>query len=148
MNTRNLILTIMGATALTPGASPAASLGPAVISSGAARLDNGSLVNLGQPLVVLAGAASGDYAPGLLPALNPTRPSHPPFALTPAGAWASNGFTISFTGRAGTDYVLWASTNLTLWSPIRTNRPSTAEVLFQDSSSGKFPWRFYRVSAP
>jgi len=108
-------------------------------------LDNGSLVNLGQPLIVLAGASTGAVTPGLLPIIRATQSSHPPFTIMPAGRWSPNGFSLSFIGQAGTDYVLWASTNLNLWTPILTNRASRSEVLLQDSSAAQQPWRFYRV---
>lgn len=144
MNTRNIL--ILTGLVLTLNMH-AASLGPAVISAGAARLDNGSLVNLGQPLAVLAGAPGGDYAPGLLPALLAAAPPHPPFAIAPAGGWSPEGFRVTFTGQPGRDYVLWASTNLTDWARVQTNHAATSSVVLEDAAAGRYPWRFYRVES-
>src|SRR5688572_7174323 len=59
----------------------AQSLGPMAISAGAARLDNGSFVNIGQPWVGLMSGPNGKaVAAGLIPAIlgSQPRPNHAP----------------------------------------------------------------------
>jgi uncharacterized repeat protein (TIGR03806 family) len=64
--------------------------------------------------------------------------------------FSSQGFTnhvfqLQFTGAAGSNYVLEASTNLTSWVPISTNVAPTNIFGLIDPGASNFPYRFYRV---
>ena len=59
MNTRNRVPHTLCVMLAMSNVVQAASLGPAVIAAGAARLASGSLVTLGQPFVALAGSGNG-----------------------------------------------------------------------------------------
>lgn len=65
--------------------------------------------------------------------LNPSRPS--------CGA-----FSLHLTGTAGRAFVLYASTNLTDWTPILTNRSSSETFDFTDTEATTNKCRFFRVS--
>ena len=45
----------------------------------------------------------------------------------------------------GPDYVILASTNLTIWAGIATNTPSALPFQHTDPTTGAFSNRFYRV---
>ncbi|HEU6447932.1 MAG TPA: chitobiase/beta-hexosaminidase C-terminal domain-containing protein [Verrucomicrobiae bacterium] len=58
----------------------------------------------------------------------------------------SNGvFELGFSGVAGSNYVLQASTNLINWKPLSTNTASTNLFKLYDPDATNFPVRFYRV---
>jgi hypothetical protein len=46
----------------------------------------------------------------------------------------------------GCAVVIYASTNLHLWTPIYTNPPTTGAIQFLDSSATNYPLRFYRAA--
>jgi hypothetical protein len=52
---------------------------------------------------------------------------------------------MAFTGAAGSNYVLLASTNLINWTPLMTNPATTNVFDFTDAGATNFPDRFYRV---
>jgi len=61
-------------------------------------------------------------------------------------AFASNQvFQMGFSGVAGDNYVLEASTDLVNWTPLYTNAPTTNLFNLMDSNAVAFPHRFYRV---
>lgn len=126
----------------------AAQLAPAAISAGAARLDNGSLANIGQPLVGVFGSpASGiGGSAGIVSALRRTiGPPTPNFeSVTFRGA---NGVRIALETEPGWMYEIEASIDLINWTPIwATNAPS-GSVIFEDVDAFRFERRFYRVLA-
>jgi hypothetical protein len=58
----------------------------------------------------------------------------------------SNGvFHLSLSAAKGSNYVLEASTNLTLWTPLVTNVPSTNLFDLIDTDATNYQNRFYRV---
>jgi hypothetical protein len=69
------------------------------------------------------------------------------FGMSPASLlWTSNGMQLGLDGSAGHGpIILYASTNLTFWTPIFTNPPVTGELKFLDPDATNFPLRFYRA---
>ena len=61
--------------------------------------------------------------------------------------FSSNGFSITLDGQAGVEYVLEASTNLNLWTPVRTNYGTGGPLELRDSATGGYRYRFYRAKA-
>ncbi len=58
----------------------------------------------------------------------------------------SNGvFQMQFSGPAGSNYVLQASSDLTNWVSIGTNTPLSTPFYLTDSGATNYPRRFYRV---
>jgi len=67
-----------------------------------------------------------------------------PLILSDFGIVAKQfGFTLS--GESNQVVIVEASTNLSNWSPLRTNTLGTLSIPFSDSASSNFPDRFYRV---
>ncbi len=135
------------AVVLTAAAYGQGTVGPATLCAGAARLNNGSLVCLGQPFVGLSQAAGGALTlnAGVVPALVAAGQTSAPFPLSPTYDAQGGSFQVSFYGVAGRNYVFQASTNLTHWVALRTNTAGPGPVVFQDSQAGLFRRRFYRV---
>jgi hypothetical protein len=118
----------------------------ATISAGAARLDNGSLVNLGQPLAGFSMSPGGATAvgAGIIPALQEFRTAIPPSVTGPA-VLPDGRFRMSLLGQPGVNYVIHASTNLVHWNPVHTNASLTGLIVFEDMNTPAFPYRFYRA---
>ena len=58
----------------------------------------------------------------------------------------TNGiFQMQFSGTAGSNYVLQASTDLINWTPISTNTPLSSPFPLTDPGATNYPRRFYRV---
>jgi hypothetical protein len=57
----------------------------------------------------------------------------------------TNGFNILFSGPAGSNYVILASTNLKSWTPISTNAAPTGSVTFTDKAATNHSARYYRA---
>jgi hypothetical protein len=68
-----------------------------------------------------------------------------PLSFLAAGVLPGGGFQMAFTGAAGSNYVLLASTNLINWTPLMTNPATTNVFDFTDAGATNFPDRFYRV---
>jgi len=62
-----------------------------------------------------------------------------------SGAFTNNVFELQLSGIAGKSYVLQVSTNLTDWTPLSTNTPSSDLFNLTDLNAANFPSRFYRV---
>lgn len=79
--------------------------------------------------------------------LLPTAPPAPPLILNSSGTpgFASNQFELQVTGSFGHLAVLEASTNLSEWVPIQTNRLYLQPADFNDAYATNFPNRFYRA---
>jgi hypothetical protein len=58
---------------------------------------------------------------------------------------ANNAFSFDITGPSQTNYVLWSSTNFSVWSKLGTNFSATGTVHFTDSNSVA-PAKFYRAT--
>jgi uncharacterized repeat protein (TIGR03803 family) len=61
------------------------------------------------------------------------------------GSFNWNGFGFDLGGVAGQTVVIEASTNLTSWTPLLTNRLLTGCFYFKDCDSTNFAQRFYRA---
>ncbi|HWD17897.1 MAG TPA: immunoglobulin domain-containing protein [Verrucomicrobiae bacterium] len=57
----------------------------------------------------------------------------------------SAGFAFQFNAPVGSSYVIYASTDLTTWTPIYTNTTTTGNILFSDAATN-FHARLYRVA--
>jgi hypothetical protein len=73
-------------------------------------------------------------------------PPAPPFLLT-AGSFTNGSFTLHLSGLSGHgNVVIYASTNLTAWTPIFTNPPVTGLLDYVDSPPSNRPQRYYRAA--
>ena len=63
-------------------------------------------------------------------------------------AWQmdTNGFRMRLSGPVGSDYVIWASSDFTNWTPISTNPAPNGTVDFTDTSARNHGARFYRAT--
>jgi YD repeat-containing protein len=63
------------------------------------------------------------------------------------GYHLANGiFHFALSGIVGSNYVIYASTDLKYWTPLSTNNiPSGGLITFVDSDAGIYPQRFYRA---
>jgi len=69
--------------------------------------------------------------------------------LRPVGFFPSNQFTVVINGGEGTrPLVIEVSDDLRAWQPLQTNSTPAVSYEFSDSTSSRFPHRFYRVRAP
>jgi Immunoglobulin I-set domain len=60
-------------------------------------------------------------------------------------ALSGNGFAFQVSIAPGATYVVEASSNLKVWTPIATNTAITASTAFVDPAAKNFTMRFYRV---
>ena len=71
---------------------------------------------------------------------------NPLAATTLAVVSYTNGyFTMQVSGTSGPDYIISASTNLTLWTDIFTNLSPATPFQYTDTNAALFPDRFYRA---
>jgi hypothetical protein len=122
----------------------------ATMCAGAATLNNGSIITIGQPFVgvMSAGAGGVTLSAGIIPGLAPTTSTSalPVPPMLSGGAWQPGGvLAFQFLTQAGHNYVVEASTNLSTWTPIWTNLGDGSSLLFRDSNAFLYPRRFYRV---
>lgn len=69
----------------------------------------------------------------------------PSLFFTGPGFFTNQVFQLGFSGFAGSNYVLQATTNFITWTPLSTNQaPSNLFYLF-DPNATNFRYRFYRV---
>ena len=68
----------------------------------------------------------------------------PPY-FTSATFAADDQFQLGFYGNIGSNYVLQATTNFSIWTTISTNTALTNPFNLLDSDATNFPYRFYRV---
>jgi len=64
---------------------------------------------------------------------------------TPAVSFNIGQFNLTISGDAGPDYIVQASTNLTVWSSIYTNVSPVPPFVWYDSSASNFDQRYYRI---
>jgi uncharacterized repeat protein (TIGR03803 family) len=57
----------------------------------------------------------------------------------------SNQFAFNLAGPAGSNAVIYASTNLQSWIPLQTNTLNLGAILITDSAATNYPRRFYRA---
>lgn len=58
---------------------------------------------------------------------------------------STNGYRVHLTGITGVNFVVYASTNLTTWTPVYTNADGTGIADYTDTSAANFNERFYKV---
>jgi hypothetical protein len=149
MTTRQLVFFSAAALAstVTTLANPPTS---GVICAGAARLDPGSLITLGQPFVGVMSAPGGSVTlhVGIVPVLETIRNSTPtgPLRIAPDFGMVDGRFRFRFPSQCGGHYVIEASTNLVDWTPLLTTNATDWSVTFEDLDARRSPWRFYRLS--
>jgi hypothetical protein len=66
-------------------------------------------------------------------------------AFTSAGFATNHQFQLNFLGAPGSNYVLQATTNFSVWTSISTNTATTNAFPLFDPKATNFPLRFYRV---
>lgn len=134
------------------GAVPAqgGGLKVATICAGAATLNNGSVIIIGQPFVGVMSAPDGQVSvsTGLLPALLIEKNWTGPLAIGSTLSFVGGQFQFCFPTQPGRNYVVHASTNLSDWTPIWTNVGTWTGLTFEDADAMQFPYRFYKVEAP
>ena len=59
--------------------------------------------------------------------------------------FTSNQFWLTVAGPAGSNVVVYASTNLTTWTPLATNPLSLGSLTFTDRLATNYPLQFYRA---
>ena len=61
----------------------------------------------------------------------------------------TNGlFALQVEGGISPGLIIQASTNLTDWVAVLTNKTTNGPVIFRDSATGRYRWRFYRTVTP
>ena len=148
-NERKIIVTLALLLMATMLPAQTTQLKAATISAGAARLDNGSLVNIGQPFVgVMSASGLGVVSAGLIPSVQSggVAIAKPTFNSVPT--FDGTGLRLTLFSQPGIAYILQASTNLVDWVSLSTNTPTGVTITLQDSNAAVFPYRFYRVWIP
>lgn len=118
----------------------------ATISAGAARLDNGSIVNIGQPLIGFFGSPQAGVmgSAGIMSALRRPPPPQPPVFNAPTRS-VNGGIHLSFQVSPGWIYGVEASTNLVDWVSLWMTNTPDATIMFEDLDAVRYDRRFYRV---
>lgn len=58
---------------------------------------------------------------------------------------STNGFQVHLTGITGVNLVVYASSNLTTWTPVYTNTDGTGSADYTDTAAANFNARYYKV---
>ena len=124
-----------------------AQLSQATICAGAARLDNGSIVTLGQPFagVMSAPGNSVVLSSGFVPVFEQMQATSSVGPISPGSGLVSGNFSLGFPATPGRNYVVLASTNLAQWTPIWTTNAVGPWVDFADPGATGLHQRFYQV---
>lgn len=61
-----------------------------------------------------------------------------------AGGFMTNGFHLHLAGPSGSNYVIYASSNMVNWKPISTNLAPTGTVDYTDGDATNHAFRYYR----
>jgi hypothetical protein len=146
---RRRILGTLGFLMIAIVTAPAAELRVATISGGVARLNNGSLVNIGQPVVGLLGAGSGGVilSVGMVP-VSSAFTNYPPIPQIQQSRIVNGAFEFTFSTQPGQNYVILASTNLADWTIIRSNTAIAFNESFSDQGATNYSRRFFKVQSP
>ena len=122
------------------------SIKTAVICAGAATLNNGSVVTIGQPFVGLMRAA--DNSASLQAGIIPTFIMSPPPKVSVQinlPRLIDGRFQMTFETRPDISYQVEASTNLIEWLLIWTKGAGINSPPFDDPEASNLDFRFYRV---
>jgi purine nucleoside phosphorylase len=68
-------------------------------------------------------------------------------SLSGGGGIPPNGFTFQVLVPTGLTYIILASTDLQVWTPIATNVATNGTILFTDTTATNYPNRFYQAVA-
>jgi hypothetical protein len=83
-----------------------------------------------------------DFASTNITVISNAQPPQPP-QLTGNFVYTNGTFQFHITSQPGQTNVVYASTNLVNWVPIRTN---VGPFTFTDPNAANYPYRFYRDS--
>jgi hypothetical protein len=121
----------------------------ATVCCGAARLDNGSLITIGQGIAGSAAASDNSAAlnAGFVPLLASLSANDGPLTIFPSFQPASGRLQLTFLGQWGVTYRVQVSSNLVDWTPLWAGAMFGLSNTFEDPSSAVLPSRFYRVLA-
>jgi hypothetical protein len=70
--------------------------------------------------------------------------SSPPQIKLANPYWTNGTWTFNISGPSQTNYIIWSSTNLAQWFPLKTNFSSAGNLQFTNPSAP--PAQFYRAS--
>lgn len=116
-------------------------------SAGSARLDNGSLINIGQPFVGVISSSSGPTIKvGIIPELwSVVKPPVPPNLSNPIFEGDFFQMTVSIS-ELGRKYTLQASTNLIEWESLSSVSGNGYSLFLVDKPKfTAFNYLFYRA---
>lgn len=65
--------------------------------------------------------------------------------MSSAGVVNGGAWSMTVSGPADADYTVYASTNLTVWTPVKTLVSPAQPFLWSDPEAANYPKRFYRV---
>ena len=68
-----------------------------------------------------------------------------PITLSVVSASCTNGCGLQVSGPQGSNFVIEASSDLNLWSPIHTNKAPSGSFSYTDTDATNYPSRFYRA---
>lgn len=115
-----------------------------LISAGVGSLENGSIVNIGQPLVGLTYAGT-TIKTGIIPELLASTPKINLLRLSPEALFNGSQISLTLFGEPGKSYILQASTNLISWESLITNLAYGVSLQFDQTNASSMNYRFYRV---
>jgi len=133
---------------------PAQTLTFSLLSApGNATLDPNSGIFSWRPLILQAGSTNLitiKVADNGTPILSATQSfnvivSAPANPQTPFVGFNNGQFNLTITGDTGPDYIVQASTNLTVWSSIFTNVSPVPPFVWYDANASNFNQRYYRI---
>jgi pectate lyase len=101
--------------------------------------------NVGVYSVVVTNLAGSAASTNVLLNLSVTTPAMPQVS---GSAYNNGTFSLTVNGDSGHDYIIQASTNLTVWTSIFTNPMPTLPFTWNDSGASNFSQRFYRIQIP
>ena len=127
------------------------SIKAAVICAGAATLNNGSVITIGQPFVgVMSAAGSATITLGIVPELLTNYVgiacTNQPPPVIGSSTFAAGLFRMTLDSSVlGKSYSLDATTNLLNWVPLSTQFGTGLKLILVDPDAASFEYRFYRV---
>lgn len=81
-------------------------------------------------------SATQNFSINVLPVTSP---------VVSSPTWSNGNFRASVSGAVGPDYIVQASTNLTVWTNLFTTNPVALPFGWNDPAATNYPTRFYRL---